>query len=307
MRFSFIDAKRAEFPVARLCEVLEVSQSGYFAWKNRPASERQCKDMVLLAHIRERFRLSQETYGSPRMHADLIEDGIIAGRHRIARLMRDINLKARQKRRFKKTTDSDHGGPVAPNHLDQDFAATGPDQKWAADISYIWTAEGWLYLAIVLDLFSRRIIRWAVSDRLKKDLALCTLRRAVALRRPRAGILHHSDRGSQYCSYDFQRMLDRHGFIPSMSSKGNCYDNTMVETLFKTIKSELVWRTSFQSRRQAEYAIARYIDGFYNPIRRHSFKDVLRGCVAAMRHDQRSGRAREGAALHRAPSQRIGT
>jgi transposase InsO family protein len=137
MRFSFIDAKKAEFPIARLCEVLAVSQSGYFAWKNRPASERQCKDMVLLTHIRERFRLSRETYGSPRMHADLTEDGIIAGRHRVARLMRDNDLKVRQKRRFKNTTDSDHGGPVAPNHLNQDFAATAPDQKWAADISYI--------------------------------------------------------------------------------------------------------------------------------------------------------------------------
>ncbi len=197
MRFSFIDAKKVEFPVARLCETLEVSQSGYFAWKSLPASKSQCKDMVLLAHIRECFCLSRETYGSPRMHADLIEDGIIAGRHRIARLMRDNNLKARQKRRFKKTTDSDHGGPIAPNHLDQDFAATAPDQKWAADISYIWTTEGWLYLAIVLDLFSRRIIGWAVSDRLKKDLALSALRRALVLRRPKTGILHHSDRGSQ--------------------------------------------------------------------------------------------------------------
>ena len=224
MRFSFIDAKKVEFPVARLCEALEVSQSGYFVWKSRPASESQCKDMVLLAHIRERFCLSRETYGSPRMHADLIEDGIIAGRHRIARLMRDNNLKARQKRRFKKTTDSDHGGPIAPNHLDQDFAATAPDQKWAADISYIWTTEGWLYLAIVLDLFSRRIIGWAVSDRLKKDLALSALRRALVLRRPKTGILHHSDRGSQYCSYDYQLILDRHGFIISMSGKGNCYD-----------------------------------------------------------------------------------
>jgi putative transposase len=270
MRFSFIDAKKAEFPVARLCEVLEVSQSGYFAWKNRPASERQCKDMVLLAHIRERFRLSRETYGSPRMHADLTEDGIIAGRHRIARLMRDDGLKARQRRRFKKTTDSNHGGAVAPNHLEQDFAATGPDQKWAADISYIWTAEGWLYLAIVLDLFSRRIIGWAVSNRLKKDLALCALQRALVLRRPKTGILHHSDRGSQYCSYDYQRILGRHGFLLSMSGKGNCYDNAMVEAVFKTIKSELIWRTSFQSRRQAENAIARYIDSFYNPVRRHS-------------------------------------
>jgi transposase InsO family protein len=240
MRFSFIDAKKAEFPVACLCEVLEVSQSGYFAWKSRPASERQRKDMVLLAHIRERFRVSRETYGSPRMHADLMEDGIIAGRHRIARLMRDNDLKARQKRRFKKTTDSNHGGPVAPNHLDQDFATAAADQKWAADISYIWTAEGWLYLAIVLDLFSRRIVGWAVSDRLKKDLALSALQRALVLRQPKAGILHHSDRGSQYCSYDYQRMLGGHGFVLSMSGKGNCYDNAMVETVFKTIKSELI-------------------------------------------------------------------
>ncbi len=194
MRFSFIDAKKAEFPVACLCEVLEVSQSGYFAWKNRPASGRQRKDMVLLAHIRERFYLlSRETYGSPRMHADLMEDGIIAGRHRIARLMRDNGLRARQKRRFKKTTDSNHGGPAAPNHLDQDFATAAPDQKWAADISYIWTAEGWLYLAIVLDLFSRRIVGWAVSDRLKKDLALSALQRVFVLRQPKTGILHHSD------------------------------------------------------------------------------------------------------------------
>ncbi len=270
MRFSFIDAKRAEFPVARLCEALEVSQSGYFAWKDRPASERQGKDMVLLAHIRERFCISRETYGSPRMHADLMEDDIIAGRHRIARLMRDNGLKARQKRRFKKTTDSNHGGPIAPNHLDQDFATPAPDQKWAADISYIWTAEGWLYLAIVLDLFSRRIVGWAVSDRLKKDLALSALQQALALRQPKAGLLHHSDRGSQYCSYNYRAMLDRHGLIASMSGKGNCYDNAMVETVFKTIKSELIWRTSYQSRCQAESAIARYIDGFYNPVRRHS-------------------------------------
>ncbi|MGH6841737.1 MAG: IS3 family transposase, partial [Methylocella sp.] len=139
-----------------------------------------------------------------------------------------------------------------------------------ADISYIWTAEGWLYLAVVPDLYSRRIAGWAVRDRLRKDLALSALRRALVLRQPRAGVLHHSDRGSQYCSYDYQQMLGQHGFILSMSGKGNCYDNAMVETVFKTIKSGLIRRTSFQSRRQAENAIARYIDGFYNPVRRHS-------------------------------------
>lgn len=270
MRFRLIDRAKKEFPVHRLCDVLGVSESGYFAWKTRGPSRRQLDDMVLLAHIRAQFSASNGTYGSPRMHAELTEDGLAAGRHRVARLMRDNGLKALQKRRYKKTTDSGHGGPVAANLLDQDFACDGPDQKWGADISYIWTAEGWLYLAIVLDLYSRRIVGWATSDRLKKDLALRALQRAIALRRPSPGLIQHTDRGSQYCSDDYQRLLKAHGIIPSMSGKGNCYDNAMVETVFKTIKNELIWRTSFQTRRAAEVALGRYIDGFYNPRRRHS-------------------------------------
>lgn len=226
--------------------------------------------MVLLAHIRAEFRISNETYGSPRMTAELNKDGIAVGRHRVARLMRDNGLKALQKRRFKKTTDSGHKGPVAVNILDQDFAAAGPNEKWGVDISHVWTAEGWLYLAIVLDLYPRRIIGWAVSDRLKKDLALNALRRAVAIRRPPKGVIHHSDRGSQYCSDDYQKRLAAYCFIVSMSGKGNCYDNAMVETVFKTLKAELVWRTHFKTRIAAETAIGRYIDAFYNPIRRHS-------------------------------------
>ncbi len=204
------------------------------------------------------------------MHVDLCEDGLTIGRHRTARLMRDNALKANQKRRFKKTTDSNHGGSIAANLLDQDFTCDRPDQKWGVDISYVWTAEGWLYLAIVLDLFSRRIVGWAVSDRLKKDLALTALRRAISVRGPEPGLIHHSDRGSQYCSYDYLRLLKANNMVPSMSGRGNCYDNAMLETVFKTIKSELVWRTSFQTRHQAENAIGRYIDGLYNPTRRHS-------------------------------------
>ena len=227
-------------------------------------------DMVILAHIRAQFSASNESYGSPRMHAELREDGVKAGRHRIARLMRDNGLKARQRRRFRKTTDSDHGGPVAPNILDQDFSCDGPDQKWGVDISYIWTNEGWLYLAIVVDLYSRRIVGWATSNRMKRDLALKALRRAIALRNPSAGLIHHSDRGSQYCSDDYRRELRKYGFIASMSGKGNCYDNAMVETVFKTIKAELVWTTIFQTRHAAEKVIGTYIDGFYNPRRRHS-------------------------------------
>ena len=270
MRFRLIDAKKAALPIGRICALLDVSVSGYYAWRRRGPSQRQLDDMIFLAHIRARFAASNGTYGSPRMHVDLCEDGLTIGRHRTARLMRDNALKANQKRRFKKTTDSDHGGSIAANLLDQDFTCDGPNRKWGVDISYVWTAEGWLYLAIVLDLFSRRIIGWAVSDRLKKDLALTALRRAISVRGPEPGLIHHSDRGSQYCSYDYQRLLKAHGMIASMSGKGNCYDNAMVEAVFKTIKSEMVWRTSFQTRRQAEMAIGRYIDGFYNPTRRHS-------------------------------------
>ncbi len=201
MRFRLIDAKKAELPVERMCALLHVSAGGYYAWRRRGPSRRQLDDMVLLAHIRARFAESNETYGSPRMHVDLCEDGLTVGRHRVARLMRDNALRANQKRRFKKTTDSNHAGPIAANLLDQDFACNEPDRKWGVDISYIWTAEGWLYLAIVLDLFSRRIVGWAVSDRLKKGLALAALKRAIAVRDPAPGLIHHSDRGSQYCSY----------------------------------------------------------------------------------------------------------
>jgi putative transposase len=273
MKFQFIDAAKENFPVTRLCQVVEVSQSGYFAWRSRPASCRQREDLVLLAHIRSAFILSHETYGSPRMTRELQDEGLKVGRRRTARLMRENGLKARQKRRFKRTTDSHHSFPVAPNLLEQDFSAEGPNEKWAADISYLWTGEGWLYLAVVLDLFARRVVGWAVSDRLHKELALEALRKAVAIRRPSAGLIHHADRGSQYCSTAYQAELRKHGIRISMSGKGNCFDNAVVETFFKTLKSELVWRTVFQTRAEAKDALGRYIDGFYNPVWRHSTLD----------------------------------
>ncbi len=291
MRFELIDAAKNEFPVQRLCKVLGVSSSGYFAWKKRPASLRQRDDMVLLAHVRVAFAVSNRTYGSPRMVHELRDNGLAIGRRRVARLMRENGMKARQKRRFKRTTDSLHAFPEAPNLLDQDFTATGPNQKWGADISYVWTREGWLYLAhrqplaaalrdgssalpmMVIDLFARRVVGWATSDRLHKELALSALRRAIIIRRPPAGLIHHADRGGQYCAIEYQAELRRHGILISMSGKGNCYDNAMVETFFKTLKSELVWRTIFQSRADATAAIGRYIDAFYNPVRRHSALD----------------------------------
>ncbi|WP_156878705.1 IS3 family transposase [Roseomonas gilardii] len=273
VRFALIDAAKEEFPVHRLCSVLGVSQSGYFAWRGRPACRRQHEDMVLLAHVRSAFTLSNGTYGSPRMTRELQDSGLAVGRRRTARLMRENGLRARQKRRFKRTTDSHHAWPVAPNLLDQDFSAEGPNQKWGSDISYIWTCEGWLYLAVVIDLFARRAVGWAMADRLHRELALTALRKALIMRRPTPGLIHHADRGSQYCSADYQAELRKHGILISMSSKGNCYDNAMVETFFKTLKSELVWRTMFETRQDAEQAIGRYIDGFYNPVRRHSALD----------------------------------
>jgi len=275
MRFKLVDQAKKDFPVHRLCHVLGVSQSGYFAWKDRPASKRQQGDMVMLAHVRSAFALSNGTYGSPRMTRELQDDGLAIGRRRTARLMRENGLLARQKRRFKRTTDSEHAWPIAPNIIDQDFTAVAPNQKWGVDISYIWTREGWLYLAVVIDLFSRRVVGWAVGDRLHRNLALAALRKALTMRRPPEGLIHHSDRGSQYCSVDYQAELRRHGITISMSGKGNCYDNAMVETFFKTIKSELIWRTVFYTRADAATAIARYIDGFYNPVRRHSALDYL--------------------------------
>ena len=276
MSFALIDAEKTCVSVETACAVLDVSTSGYYAWKNRKASPGQQRDMVLLAHVRAQFSNSNGTYGSPRMHVELKEEGVDVGLHRVARIMQENGLKARQRTRFKKTTDSDHSGPVAPNRLDQDFTATEPNEKWGVDISYVWTAEGWLYLAIVLDLFSRKIVGWAISDRMKRGLAMEALRRAIALRRPLPGLIHHSDRGSQYCSHDYRRLVADNGLIASMSGRGNCFDNAMVETVFKTIKTELIWRTSYTSRWQAAKAIGEYIEGFYNPRRRRPNRPVSR-------------------------------
>ena len=270
MRFKLIDAREAELSAERACYLLAVSPSGYYAWRRRPICKRQQDDMIYLAHIRSFFCESNGTYGSPRMTVELQEAGIPIGRRRVARLMKDNNLQAREKRRFKCTTDSQHGYAVYPNLLRQDFTASRPNEKWGVDISYIWTREGWLYLAIVMDFYSRRIVGWACSNRLKKGLALDAFDRAVALRQPPAGLTHHSDRGSQYCSHDYHKRIKQYGMKGSMSAKGNCYDNAAVETFFKTIKSELIWRTSFATRKQAENMIGQYIDGFYNPRRRHS-------------------------------------
>ena len=226
--------------------------------------------MIVLAHIKEQSRLSLGSYGRPRMTEELKEVGIDVGHRRVGRLMRENGISVERTRKFKATTDSNHTFNIAPNLLDRDFSAAGPNQKWVGDISYIWTREGWLYLVVILDLHSRRVIGWAVSNRMKRDLAIRALKMAIAFRGPPKGCIHHTDRGSQYCSHDYQKILREHGFRVSMSGKGNCYDNAAVETFFKTIKAELIWRQSWATRRQAEMAIFEYINGFYNPRRRHS-------------------------------------
>ncbi|MDG1431961.1 MAG: IS3 family transposase [Paracoccaceae bacterium] len=270
VRFAFIDAWKEEWSVEFLCKIMRVTSRGFRAWKTRLMSQRQRDDMVILAHIREHHRLSLQSYGRPRMTEELQELGVKAGHRRIGRLMRENGIRIVRTQKYKATTDSNHAFNIAPNLLDQDFSADGPNQKWAGDISYIWTSEGWLYLAVILDLYSRRVIGWAVSNRMKKDLALRALDMAVALRQPPEGCIHHTDRGSQYCSNEYQRRLSKHGFKASMSGKGNCFDNSMVETFFKTLKAEQIWRNRWHTRRQAEGAIFQYINGFYNPRRRHS-------------------------------------
>lgn len=270
MRFAFVEEHRSHVPIDRFCRILNVTSRGYRAWRSRPVSQRQRDDLVLLAHIREQHRLSLGSYGRPRMTEELKEVGLNVGHRRVGRLMHQNRFKVVRTRKYKATTDSNHRFNIAPNLLDRNFMADAPNRKWAGDISYIWTREGWLYLAVMIDLHSRRVIGWAVSNRLKRDLAIRALDMAIALRRPPPGCIHHTDRGSQYCSHDYQKQLCKHGFEVSMSGKGNCYDNAAVETFFKTIKAELIWRRTWHTRRQAEIAIFEYINGFYNPRRRHS-------------------------------------
>ncbi len=204
------------------------------------------------------------------MTEELKELGLNVGHRRVGRLMRDNAITVKRSRKHKVTTDSNHSFNIVPTLLDRDFSADRPNQKWAGDISNVWTQEGWLYLAVILDLHSRRVVGWAVSNRMKRDLAIRALKMAVALRQPPWGCIHHTDRGSQYCSHDYQKLLRQHGFKAPMSGTGNCYDNATVETFFKTIKAELIWRRSWPMRRDAELAILQYINGFYNPRRRHS-------------------------------------
>jgi putative transposase len=270
MRYQFIQDHLDKFPVQRMCNVLGVSPSGYYAWQTRPVSQRVKANEKLLVQIRAIHNRSRKTYGSPRVQAELTADGFRVGKNRVARLMRVENLRGQRKQKQPRTTNSQHSHPVAPNHLNREFHATRPNEKWLADITYIPTAEGWLYLAVVLDLFSRKIVGWAFAATLESSLVEQAFRMAVQNRTTRTGLLHHSDRGSQYAGDAYQRLLIDQQIQVSMSRTGNCYDNAPMESFFSTLKCEHVHFQNYQTRQQAQTDIFAYILGFYNRQRRHS-------------------------------------
>ena len=270
MRFRFVAAERAAFPVRTLCRVVGASASGFYAWLRRGPGCRARDDDGLARRIAAVFAASRRTYGSPRVHAEPRARGVRVGRGRVARLMREGGLSATIRRRAPRTTDSRHGHPVAPNLLGRRFAADQPDAVWLADISYLPTGEGWLYLAAIKDMATREIVGWSMADSLRADLACDALLMAIRRRRPPRGLLHHSDRGVQYASEPYQAILARHGFRCSMSRRGNCLDNAPMESFFGSLKNELVHRTSFPTRATARRAIFEYIEAFYNRRRRHS-------------------------------------
>ena len=270
MKFAFIHVEKASYPVAVLCPVLDVSRSGYYAWCRRPPSARAREDARLAAEIASAHHRSRKTYGSPRVHAELRARGVRVGKKRVARLMREKGLLARQKRRFRTTTNSKHASPIAPNVVERRFEARVPNEVWVTDVTCVMTNEGWLYVAAILDLFSRRVDGWAASATNDRQLALAALEPALRERRPLPGLVHHSDRGSPYASDDYRRLLAARGIVASMSRSGDCWDNAVAESFFATLKAEHIDHERYPTRAVAIASIADYIEGFYNPARRHS-------------------------------------
>ena len=252
------------------CAVLEVSASGYYAWRDRPEGTRSRADRALAADIRRVHADNRGIYGSPRVHAALRAEGRRIGVNRVARLMRHLGIQGRHKRRVPRTTDSKHSLPVAPNLLHRQFTAPAPNRIWLADIPYIPTGEGWLYLAVILDMFSRRVVGWAVSETMPQELTISALQMAITNRRPGPGLLHHSDRGSQYAARAYRRLLDKHRMLCSMSRKGDCWDNAPIESFFGSMKTELEDGTTFETRQAAKNAVFVFIEGWYNRQRLHS-------------------------------------
>ena len=286
--FRFIDAEKANHPVAVLCSALGVSRSGFYDWRARGPSQRSVRDRRLVSHIRAAHKRSRGTYGRPRMQAELAEQGIDVGQRRIGRLMRSEGLAGVPRKRFRVTTTADERCQASPNLLNREFSAERPNQAWVTDITYVQVGSQWLYLSVILDLFSRKVVGWAAEPHLRTDLCLQALRAAVAVRQPGKGLLHHSDRGCQYTSTEYQTELQRHGIVPSMSRKGDCWDNAVAESFFGTLKTELVHRKAFRSLGEARAALGEYIHQFYNAHRRHS----LLGRVSPNRFEESARRSR---------------
>lgn len=269
-KYLFILAEKANHSVAALCRVLRVSTSAFYDWVARAPSERDRQDELLATHIRAIHAASRGTYGSPRVHAELRRQGFEVSRKRVIRLMQELGLRASRPRKWKRTTRSTPGAKAAPNHLRRDFAADAPNRVWSSDITYVWTWEGWLYVATIVDLFSRRVVGWAAADHMRVDLLLAAFDRAVLSRRPPPGLVFHSDRGSQYTSLSFQEALAEHGITASMSRRGDCFDNAVSESFFATYKNELIHLRSWPTRRAAIAATADFIETRYNTRRLHS-------------------------------------
>ena len=266
----FLAISSEPYPVKVLCRVLRVSRSGYYAWRKRRESRRQGENRRLVEAIYRIHDAVKQRYGSPRIHRELLAQGYVCGVHRVARLMRQEGLLAKRTVRFRSLTKAGTRGWTAPNVLDRHFTVSKPNTVWATDISYIPTGEGHLYLAVVLDLFSRQVVGWAMAERLGSTLVMKALQQALDRRQPEAGLLHHSDRDGLYASFAYQRLLAQNGMEGSMSRKGNCWDNACVESFFATLKNELVYEVRYRNRQQAQLSLFDYIEVFYNRIRRHS-------------------------------------
>ena len=266
-----IDAEKKAYSVSLLCQVLCVGRSGYYSWRKRGKSNRQKDYDKLIPIVEKAHKVSKGTYGARRMAEEIEAHDSPCGRRKAATVMKLAEVAAKQKRKFKVTTDSRHDLPVAPNLLDREFVVNEPNRVYVSDITYLWTREGWLYLAVILDLFSRQVVGWSMHQRIDRSLVMAALRMAVWRRKPAPGLLFHSDRGSQYCSSDFQTMLVTYGMISSMSRKGNCWDNSVAESFFGSLKTERVFFSNYKTREEARRDVTDYIEMFYNSQRRHSY------------------------------------
>lgn len=270
MKYAFIDTHRTTWPIERLCTALCVSRSGYYAWRMRPESQREEANRVLLSQIQAIHKDSREAYGAVKTWKQLRAEGIFCGRHRVARLRRANGIEAKRMHRFRLAYKARNNVPVAPNRLNRQFEVAAPNRVWAGDITFIPTRRGWLYLAVILDLYSRRVVGWAMSERRDVPLALQALSMALSNRRPAPGVIHHSDQGIQYTSADYQAQLKKTGIVPSMSRKGDCYDNAVVESFFSNLKNEWTFHRTFKNRDEARSALFDYIELFYNRKRSHA-------------------------------------